>query len=346
MKLSSTFNPQTVANLIASSEGKALLLINGRPIQVSQNSQAKPQNNFATNSPNTSAKNAPALEPAQLLSKAGIPQTKANLKLIGALKEYSIVLNPQNIKEAALIAAKIPGFIGEQINLKTLALILQKNLPTSSSQLVKKYLAGELSFAQLLKSASPELIGSLKKDWNLISVIDKIKHLILQGNTRQTGEAFNKGELAEKLASNLQFQEILSRQQSPDQETRLYFQWPLFWSNEELPDSLEGEAYFFADKERNQGFSLRMLVEPESLGQIEVAMNYMEDELWVHFGTQQKSLADIKSIFSALKTGLQKAGFKKVRLTAGLIRDLDNFLLIKAENDSQQKPPRNIDLKA
>ncbi|MGM0599878.1 MAG: hypothetical protein ACQETH_08705, partial [Candidatus Rifleibacteriota bacterium] len=321
MKLSSTFNPQASANLIASSEGKSLLMINGRPVQINQNAaaQGKSLNNPSANNTNLSAENAPELKPAQLLNKAGLPQTETNLKLISALREFGIAPNPHNIKKAALIAAKIPDFATDQLNLKTLALILQKNLSASSASLVKKYLTGELSFARLLELSPPELINTLKKDWNFAKVINKIKLLLQQQDGSQPGDSLKNKKFGNTIVSNLQLQEILSQQQGPDEETRLYFQWPLFWNDQDLPDTLEGEAYFFEDKDRNQGFCLRMLVEPDSLGQIEVAMNYMDSELWVHFGTQQESLDDIKSIFSALKAGLQKAGFNKVRLTAGLI---------------------------
>ena len=323
-------------------------MVNGRPMQINQqNADSQKASNLSPpQNTNSATSNLAELKPAQLLNKAGLPHTEANLKLINTLKESGIALTPQNIKQAALIAAKIPDFTADQLNLKTIALILQKNLTASSAGLVKKYLSGELSYAQLLKSASPELMSSLKKDWNLIKVIDKIKQLIQQGNTEKAGETLQKSELSEKLASNLQFQELLSRQTNPNEETRLYFQWPLFWNKSDLPDTLEGEAYYYEDEEKNQGFSMRMLVEPESLGQIEVAMNYMDSELWVHFGTQQESLTDIKSIFSALRTGLQKAGFPKIRLTAGLIRELDNFLIIKTENNSPQNKTPNIDLKA
>lgn len=333
---------------MARADGKSLVMLNGRPVEVDGNleNNASLAGKLAERGINLeSAESSFSVPTRKLLAEAGVEQNQNNRQLLDSLREFGIPLSSENIRKAVAIASAIPGFDLNKVNLSTVALLLLKRLPVQSAALVKKYLSGKLSFAQILGQPDSKLSALFRQNWNLGNVLEKLQQFLTQRESAESFLTSSENEGLEEMLSSLQLQELLSEQAQGSRENRVYFQWPVFWSGQELPDTLEGEAFFQENEEDKQGFCLRMLVSPPALGQIEVAMNSLEKRLWVHFGVQPESLDSIKSIFEVIRTKLLDSDFVEVRLTAGVIRKLEGFFLEKTEPKSDLKSEKRIDLK-
>jgi len=96
-----------------------------------------------------------------------------------------------------------------------------------------------------------------------------------------------------------------------------------------------------------QGFSLRLLVKPPSLGRIEVALHQLKKNLWVHFGVESTVIDQVRSLFPLLQERLAGQDWEQLRFTIGRVRLLNDFFSSSEEPqpaDSRQKNSR-IDLR-
>jgi hypothetical protein len=227
--------------------------------------------------------------------------------------------------------------------LSTVALLILRRLPLESTPLLFDYLSGKLKYAQLF-GEDHELGRVMRTSAGFADILKQLRQMLGERRGIEHPLRHISGEAGEKLAENLMLQDLLTEAGSSSQESRVYFQWPLFWANQSLPDTLEGEAFFMpGDKE--QGFCLRLLVEPPSLGKMEVAMNQLDKTLWVHFGADSEVLSDIRSIFPALSARLQSEGFAEVRLTLGKLRKIEHFLLEPHAEPELPGKPHKLDLR-
>ncbi|MFZ5952369.1 MAG: hypothetical protein ACOYXC_16835 [Candidatus Rifleibacteriota bacterium] len=328
------------AEIVARSGERSLAIINGRPMQIATDSSG---NKAAKTSESQSVASGapPTMTPEKLLATAGLEKNQTNLQLIETLRQYGIALTAENLAKAASTAMNLPAFSQSIAARQAMALTLLRRLQPEKAALIESYFQGKLKFSSIF-SGNPELTEIFREKSGIADILKRLQ-LMLQTRGRESGGNLEEvGEKFEGLAKSLLFQELMTEPANQHQENRVNFQWPFFWHGSELPDTLEGEAFFLNGKE--QGFCLRLLVCPPSLGQIEVAMNQLEDSLWVHFGVQPEMVESIPAVFPALQEGLAGAGFAKVRLTAGRIREIESFLLEVAAEDRTIAAAR-VDLK-
>lgn len=318
---SSLPNHSIKTELVAGNDGKSLVLVNGRPLQIDTNAEALPKSVVSANQAQTESL---VSQPGQILARAGLENTQENQELLQTMRQYGVPLTPENAGKAAAVAAAMPSFSLDSSALGAVVLVLLRRLPFDSAELVHKYLGGKLKFATLFQE-NPQLAEVFRENRGLADVLQRLQQMMTQREKQSFLPALKDGEDIKGLTENLLLQELMSETGNLQKENQVYFQWPIFWANRDLPDTLEGEAFFKNGKE--QGFCLRLLVSPPSLGQIEVAMNHLDQALWVHFGADQGVLEDIRSIFPLLLSQLENAGFAQVRLTAGKLRKIEHFLL-------------------
>ena len=352
MKLSSVFIKnnlapgQTIkAEVLASENGKSLVSINGLPTQVngefSVGDQLKAVVDDSGNSIILESEITELSTDKHLLIKLGLSPSKDSLELLGFLRKFNVNLNAETLKQALQLLKSLKNS-GPEAQ-KAISLLLQKGIDVSELSKLAKYYSGKLQFREFFSGLDSELKNILRNVFSSKNSIERIFELI---KSQKGNFSLNlKQEIAEKMIENFQFQELLSKAASEKQEGVVYFQWPIFWEHDGLPDTLEGEAFIPGNGKEEQGFCIRMLVQPSNLGKIEVAINKMDQVLWVHFGIENLSIEKkIKSIFSILTERLLTQNWKSVRLTAGELRRHHGFFskIIKKEVKSI---PTGIDLK-
>lgn len=333
------------AEVVASHGGKTLVMVNGRPVQmdavVDQQSSLKALGGQSAVTVNASAQ----INPEQILAQAGLEKNEQNLQLLETMRRHGVPLTPENIGKAATIAASMPSFDMSRAALSSVVLVMLRRLPPESAELIHDYLSGRLRYAHLF-GENKQLGGVLRLSASFADVLKQFQQMLSERGRASLPFAENETKTIKGLADNLLLQELLSESAHDNQENRIYFQWPLFWANADLPDTLEGEAFF--TKNREQGFCLRLLVSPPSLGQIEVAMNQLDQALWVHFGVNEKVIEDIRAIFPLLSARLESAGFAQLRLTVGKLRHIESFILEPVfghEGPEPTPPAAKLDLR-
>lgn len=96
------------------------------------------------------------------------------------------------------------------------------------------------------------------------------------------------------------------------------------------------------------GFSLRLMVTPPTLGQISVNINSLKRKLWVKFSVEEVSVEPIKTIIQPLRDNiLSTSDFDFVDISVKSAEPVKNFFVLpkaKEEKPSRVKPV--LDLKA
>lgn len=340
-------NPRPVrAEVVASEGGRSLLLVNGRPVPVAGEFAAGQQLNgrLAATAGGFSiiaADNSEGVSAEKLLQNAGLHENGP--QLAAAMKSYGVPVNAENLRLAAELLKQLPR---SAANPELVALLLARKLPAAAAPLLQAYLAGRLQAAGLFAALDRTGQTALQNAWGRGRLTDTLLQMFAAG---KTGDAATLRRLAaggEEWVAGLQLQEMLSILPERGQEGRIYFQWPMFWHDQDVPDTLEGEAFVPDSSDQEQGFSLRLLVNPPAFGQVEVALHLQQKTLWIHFGVAEEHIDLFKSIFTEIRTRVLAGGdFDQVRLTIGKVRLLNNFFSTSTE--PPPIPPRpKLDLKA
>lgn len=335
------------AEVVASQGGRSLVLLNGMP--VAADGELTPGQALTGRLAATEggfniivSDNSDGVKVDKMLENAGIHE--GGPALINTMKSYGLAITQENLKSAAGLLTQLPGGAAERINLQIVSLIISRRLNASAIPLIKEYLLGNLNFSRLFASTGASLQENLQLEWSQGKIVDMLQRLFKQG-----AEALSAGsnlKFAEEFTANLIMQEMLAVVPEGQAEGRMYFQWPVFWQDQDIPDTLEGEASV-PPPGSEQGFSLRLLVEPPSLGRIEIAMHQLNKSLWVHFGAQAENLEAVRSIFQVLQERLLAGGFSQVNLTAGRIRNLLNFFAAETLTENVEvRPLAGLDIKA
>lgn len=279
----------------------------------------------------------------QMLSSLGLPTNEENRAILAMLRRLNIPLSPAILDQARELFSKL-GLGLKNHDLDALGLVLLRKLPAGIFPLLKEYLAGDMRFGKLFSGLSETDKGKIRdllSAGNLMKLLASDKGLEAFKDFQMPFRDKAPGDLAE----NLVFQEILSAPPQDSQEGRLYFQWPLFWQGQDVPDTLEGEAYYSGNQGKERGFSLRLLMNPPNLGPMEIGVHRMKTALWIHFGLGDPSMGDeVKKMFSALSDSLRNQGWNSVRLTAGAISNRPNFLS-PPESERDPQSINHLDVK-
>lgn len=271
---------------------------------------------------------------AAFLNKLGLPETADGQATLDAMREFGLQTTPENAKGVRdfLLQRGLPLTPG---NLQAAALIFARRLPHAGFAAALKYLAGHLKFGALLKGLSPEALSNLQKEWSAGNLFKRLSDLA--GNFKdQEAARLAAGLPFNELSDALSFQECLSGPADSSGESNLYFSWPVFWQQQEVPDTLEGEA-FYPPKDRDDlGFSLRVQVTPPQLGPMEIGLHRLKKSLWIHFSTNSEvgSVSLTKS-FPVLEARLSAKGWQEIRLSSGPLTERHTFL------SSVSGPPSN-----
>ena len=254
-------------------------------------------------------------------SEAGVEANISELK--DALKEYGVNITKDNLALLAEYSKNLPK--GLNNNSQLLAFMLSRRIPTDKASIALDYLNGNLKFDKLFSNLPKEALLGIKQSWGEGQMLEALRRILSgSGSEQEIAKAFK----TENFASNLIFQELATTLPTFYEEGQIFFQWPVFWNNSDIPDTLEGEAYVPDKDKSEQGFGLRLVVTPPSLGQIEVKMNSFKRNLNAAFGVEEKAFAPINSIFESTKNQILKLGdFDSVRFSLKVRQPSKNFFV-------------------
>ena len=324
--------------------------VSARPVYSNSNTNLvnEPKTNSEANTAKTASNNslpivrdnAEGVTSNKVIQDGNLPNLDA--KTISTLKSYGVTINPENLKLIATIIKNMPG----KVNIgDLLGLLISKKMPLENSELLNKYINGDIKFSAIFAGLSEEALNELRASWNTGKLLEKLENLVKLGNS--VSNAIENSELAEEITENLALQELFSTLPDANNDGNIYFQWPIFWNNQELPDCLEGEAFFPNKNNQKEGFCLRILVTPPNLGQTEISLTTRGKELYVHFGVNEKFIDSFRSIFAPIRENILALGdYESVQFTIGRNREYRNFF--SRETKLINTSPRNsfIDFKA
>lgn len=319
---------QVSAEVIASEGGRSLVLINGVPVDADGSypvghrlagQLAASDGGFKI----IAADNSGGVSAEKLLANAGIHE--GGSELTAAFRRYGNALTQENLTLAGELLKSLPDVALDRLNAGVIALLLAKKLPAAAFSLLRDYLGGNLKFEALFAGLDKATLAGLREAWGQGRMFEALQQLIKDGMAGSRPAGLPSADAIEELVASLQLQEMLTRQAENGNEARLFFQWPLFWHGQDLPDTLEGEAFIPGDKDPEQGFSLRLLVKPPSLGPVEVALHQLKKNLWVHFGVETAVIEQVRSFFPLLQERLAGQDWEQLRFTVGKVRLLTDF---------------------
>ena len=263
-------------------------------------------------------------------------------KLVETLKSYGVIINADNLKLVAALMKNMPGKVSAS---DLLGMLLSRKVPTENAELLGKYVNGTINFSALFSNLSEDMLNELRASWNTGKMLEKLQQLVKLGSTAERSS--ENLELAKDVVENLGLQELLSNMPDANNDGSIYFQWPIFWNGQELPDCLEGEAFFPNKNNQKEGFCLRILVTPPNLGQTEISLTTKEKELYVHFGVNEKLMDAFRSIFNTIRENILAAGdYESVQFTIGRNREHRNFFSREAKLPNAPQRNTYIDFKA
>ena len=284
------------------------------------------------------------VDSGRILSDAGITANAAEFQT--AMKEYGVSMTAENMQLAAEYSKTLPKGLSD--NSQLLALMIARKIPTNQASMVLDYLSGNLKFSALFEGLPKEILFELKQSWGEGQMLDALKKIISNDGSIEK-DVFNQAFKTDNLATELVFQELATKLPTFQEEGQIFFQWPVFWGDSDVPDTLEGEAYVPDKDGSEQGFGLRLIVTPPKLGQIEIFMNGIKRNLSVNFGVEERAFEPIKSIFEVTRKNILALGdFDSVRITIKNRLQTKNFF-VKEIRPVAILPPQKkftLDIKA
>lgn len=267
-------------------------------------------------------------------------------ELKASMKDYGVAITAENAKTAAEYAKQLPEWAKNDTEL--IALMTAKKLPIEMLKTASDYLKGKLRFDNLFAAMDKSTFEGMKKAWGEGQMLDMLRKIIAEGigGNKELGQKL--ALVTENFASDLVFQEVMSKLPGIAGEGQIFFQWPLFWHGSDVPDTLEGEAFVPGNDNLENGFSLKLMVNPPTLGQISVNINSLKRKLWVKFSVEELSMGPIKTIIQPLRDNiLNTSDFDFVDISVKSAEPVKNFFVLpkaKEEKSSRVKPV--LDLKA
>ncbi|MBF0544891.1 MAG: flagellar hook-length control protein FliK [Candidatus Riflebacteria bacterium] len=350
-------NQSVKGEVISSNEKGSLLLINGQLARtdkklsigqkltgsVDSKSQNEEQIEVDLEFDKTDISSEDLQNPTKFLTEAELPRNFDGKSTIEILRSFGLPLNLKTLETLQKLfkAFGIPKTFSD---MEAASLLIGRNLPLNAFPTLKKYFSGTLNFENLLSKLDPKVMKFLQKNWTEGKTFENISKL-LKGEKNEIFDSVEKEQIKD-AAENLFLQEILSKPPEENTEGRLFFQWPIYWSHQEIPDTLEGEAFYPPKSREDMGFALRVMVNPPRLGKIELLLNQLKEGLWVLF-MPEKSETESKLIqsFSKLKKALENKSWKSIKLSIGEYPNRRSFL--SPENSaSSHRSPRKLDVKA
>ncbi|HEY9069117.1 MAG TPA: hypothetical protein VIV61_02615 [Candidatus Ozemobacteraceae bacterium] len=347
------------AEVVSSDEKGSDILLNGVPTRVPErleagrNLEGKIERNAAGQAVlNFSGEVALPEEGAAtaFLTSIGSPPDAESMALTQTLRKHGIPLTEDWFRRAREMMLRLGVGAGDKAGLDALVLLMRFRSAESGFPLLKEYVNGNLRFGALFEALGRADIELLRQGWGAGRLVGRLLELVTQPRDQGTSAP----ELPAAMADNLALQELLSQPPQAGEEGRVYFQWPLFWDGQDAPDTLEGEAFVPPKGQEEQGYSLRILVHPPTLGSLEVAVHRLESQLWIHFSSASaESRKALGSIFPALQARLKELSWASVKLTLGLLPVRKTFLgptepgsPVERGEPAPEEPRRPLDIRA
>lgn len=281
----------------------------------------------------------------RFFASLGITPGQDDLALARTLRRHGIPLTGDWFRLAREMMLKLNLGMGtrDRTSLNALALMLRFKVPESGFALVRAYVKGDMRFAEVMAKLGSGEAEALKTNWNSGRVLDHLLDLIGASGESTEGRAT---ELPASLVDNLVLQELLSNAPQSGEEGRIYFQWPIYWEGQEYPDTLEGESFVPPKGNKDQGYSLRILVHPPTLGNMEIALHRLESNLWVHFSASNPASREaLSGMFPTLQARLKELSWASVKLTVGILPVRETFLGPTEPETVSQKNEQQIHLR-
>jgi hypothetical protein len=341
---------QVRTEVLGSDSKGSLVLLNGVPTRVAQQLPVgQTLNGTVVGSPGSTAQivlgaeSEGVLGPAQPLQAWGEPADPENVELMSTLRRYGIPWTREAFLSLKSLLQSLGGLRSPE-DLDAAALLLQRRLPGSLLGTLRAYASGGLRLGSFLAGLPADRLADLRKAWSTGTLLERFTELFGSENRPGQNPAL-RGSL-EGIIDSLRLQELISGLNGQLPEDRVYFQWPMFWSGQDLPDTLEGEAFLPRGTDGQFCCSLRVLANPPRLGPLEIGLHRVEKSLWAHFGcTRAESREEFATIFSGLRTALLALGWKSVKITTGLAIPRPGVLLAPAELPSQPSRRVSLDIK-
>lgn len=331
--------------VVASEGGRSLAMVNGRPLHIAGEYQpgqqvdgrlAATEGGFKI----IAADNSSGVSAEKLLQNAGLHESGP--QLAAAMKSYGVPITGENLRMAAELIRQLPEGAA---NTELVALLLARKLPVAAAPLLLSYLSGQLKLSALFAALDKPAQTLLQNSWGQGKLLETLLTMIREGGGGNAETVRRLAGGVEEWVAGLQLQELFSQASDGPHEGKIYFQWPIFWHDQDVPDTLEGEAFVPGGSDKEQGFSLRVLVHPPALGQVEVAMNQLQRDLWVHFGVEAEMIEVFKTIFADVRERVLAGGdYDQVRITIGKTRLLNNFFSTRIETEPVLRPQK-LDIK-
>ncbi|RCK81464.1 MAG: hypothetical protein OZSIB_0598 [Candidatus Ozemobacter sibiricus] len=334
--------------VLASDEKGSLLVVEGRPVTTNKPLEAgrtlagrvevgaDGQAHLAMEA-EEGATAAPEGGARAVLQHWGLPPTDENLALWRLLQRAGGRASPEALLALKELLARLGAGL-DRASQQALNLLLARRLPEGAFPLLLQYVRGELTFARMWQDLPAAWQEALQQAWGEKPILERLVGLLQEAGADDlaAGQA-----LADAWPANLALQEMLSQPPMGAAEGRLYFQWPVFWSGMDLPDTLEGEAFFEGGDGPGRGFSLRVQVTPPRLGRLEIGLHRLREALWIHFAAQQAEVIPaLRTIFEPLEERLRALGWTSLRLTVGRLPGREFFLApLEAAMDPAKEPP-------
>lgn len=342
MEIKSNANKQ-VLNNVSNKSNSVDKYTNSQPDSSINNEKNEVSNDKVANSNPATVTNESLQEEAtsKFLKQNGFEPNEQNKQLVNIFSKFGLTANKETIANAIKLLSKMTG---SNLDMNSATLLLAKGLEADKLGLISKYFSGDLKFDTLFKLLNNNQANQLKSAFFKGEFANKLLELIAGDQTSSGSDTKVRSSIADNFSENLSFQNLLSSQNTEQTDNKFYFQWPFFWNNSDEPDTLEGEV-FVADEEEKKGFSIRLMMSPPSLGNMEISMNRLEEKLWVHFAAEEKNGRQLLStILVPLKNKLSELGWSQTRVTTGPLNRTNGFFSKSEVVTSEQNQP-GVDIK-
>ncbi len=240
--------------------------------------------------------------------------TPENRQLTELMKQFGVPVTAETLEE---IRHRLPqgSSLTDSPKLRAILLMLARKLPEQHLKSLESYFSGRQRLSDVFARLDGEALSQTRREWGLGRSFAKLLELLEKGHVADSDRS---NAVTDQLSENLLFQTLFDVSPTHDGERQIYFQWPLFWQGRDIPDTIEGECFFSRKDSVHRGFSVRVLVHPPNLGDMEIGIHEFEKALWVHFGVSGQAARDaLPTSFESMRETLLGQSWKSVKLTIG-----------------------------
>ncbi len=289
---------------------------------------------------------ASALEalPQRWLSALGLPTDTRAQTVTQMLRQHQL-LTPEFFRQAdqMLMGSGLPL---DQPLLDAAGILLARGLVSSDAiKRVRRLLTGELRLGNILARLGPATEGglaALASAWSTGKLLS-----FLFGKEPASTLPGPDGSIPADpdLLDALMLSTDLTVAATAEREGRTFFQWPIFWADSEIPDTLEGEAWVPAGSATDQGFSFRLAMCPPAFGNLEIHVHRLENAVWINLGFERFSdKPTTDALVGAIESAVKRLSYADVRVTTSRAAPHQSILLPSGKPPEIAPPKPRLNL--